>query len=86
MKVTVFKNQKERLSRDYCLTNISIDELEKALKSHCEVVEVNPCDAAIEIEIEDCGCKSKTYVVKGTSAEMSMRQVALEILSWEMAA
>jgi hypothetical protein len=80
MKIQVFKNEKEYLTRDYDLTNVSIGELERALYAHCVEVEVNPMNAAVFLPFDprNEGC---VHIIKGTSThDMSMQDVAIEIL------
>ena len=79
MKITIFKNPKKYNTRDYDLTKCSAEELEKTLTEHCGLLGINPAGAAIVIppkEIYSC-----EYIVKGTTTEMSMKEVACELLT-----
>ena len=78
MKITVYKNPEEYITRDYDLTNCSASEFEKALILHCEAAEVEPEKAAVVIprgELSD-----HEYIIKGTSTtDMTMRDAAVDV-------
>jgi hypothetical protein len=78
MKITIFKNPEEYLTREYELINASIQELENALYQHCEIVTVNPLSAAVYLPKGTN--RESDHIIKGTSTNMSMTEVAIEIL------
>jgi hypothetical protein len=80
MKIQVFKNSEEYLTRDYELINTSAQELSNALFQHCEDVGVEPTIAAVIIQ-EKNGWQTNETIVKGTSTVISMNEVAVEILA-----
>jgi hypothetical protein len=82
MKITIYKNGElgDYISRDYDLTNCSVDELERSLAGHCELTTADPVTAAIEVELPIPAWKHDKLIVKGTSTEMSLHDAAFEIL------
>jgi len=81
MKITIYKNPESYISREYDLTNCSVEELEKTLIEHCELVTDDPVTAAIEVEMALPEWKHDKHIVKGTSTtEMTLRDAAFEIL------
>jgi len=79
MKINVFKNHENYIIRDYDLSNCSVEEIENALDLHCESVGVDPDKAAVAI-VEEDGWGEKETIIKGTSTNMSMIEVAVELL------
>ena len=79
MKVTIYKDEEEWLTRDYDLTNCSIDELENSLIDHCEKAGADPKKAAVGI-VRNTYSSDADYLIKGANTDMSMRDVAMELL------
>jgi hypothetical protein len=79
MKITVYKNPKEYISREYDLTNCSVEELEKQLFEHCCQVGVNPTYAAITLH-EQRGWGDYEHIMKGGQTIAHIKDVSREIL------
>ena len=80
MKISVYKNSEEYLSREYDLSAASAKELENQLFLHCEAICVVPTAAGITIPREyDSSCD---HVIKRTIETMSLIDAAIEILKF----
>jgi len=84
MKITFYNNpgcqNETSFTRNYELVNCSVEELTKALIAHCELLEADPFSVAVTFpkgEFREC---ESEYIIKGTSTNMSMKEVAVEIL------
>lgn len=77
MNIQVFKKPGWYITREYDLTNCSIEELERALIRHCDDTSVYPSEAAILKVSDDEGPE---IIIKGTSTQMNLYEVATEIL------
>jgi len=78
MKITVFKRPGEQHARDYDLENCTAGGLENALYTHCKTVGVDPAEAAVFLCQEERN--GHEHIVKGTATEMTMREVAAELI------
>lgn len=78
MKVIVFREPWHQLARDYDLTCCSVDELVDGLLDQCKKVNAFPLNAAV-LFIDESDA-DREVILKDTSTEMSMREVAAELL------
>jgi len=80
MKVSVYKNSEEYLTREYDFSVASAKELENQLFLHCEAIGVVPTAAGITIPREyDSSCD---HIIKRTVDNTSMLDAAIEILKY----